>query len=166
MDCPAGHPERLLGQPSFLVGRDTRKVSRRPVRHAWLHDGRLVLHFEGVHSIETAQDLQGAFLFLEETELPSLPAGSYYTFELVGASLVNGDGRVLGQVIDTESGPQQDRLVVRVRDGRELDVPMSGAIVRHIDLDAGTIQVDAPDGLLEGEAETVLPSPADERGGD
>ena len=80
VDCPGGHPERWVNLTSVLCGAEAATTVRRSVQRAWLHGGRLVVHFAGVDSIDAAKQLVGLRLYLAETELPSLPAGSWYTF--------------------------------------------------------------------------------------
>ncbi len=149
--CPSGHPERLEGLLAAVL--EARDGSRRQVRlrRAWAHRGRLVVHLEGVDSIGEAETLVGSRLYVAEADLPGLPAGGFYTFRAVGARVVDTAGRTLGRVVDTQEGPAQDLLVVERAGGGEALVPLIDAIVKKIDLEAGVVVVDAPEGLLEGE---------------
>jgi 16S rRNA processing protein RimM len=153
--CPSGHPERLVSLASALVQGSGSDLERRAVQRAWLHRRRLILHFRGVSSIADAESLVGRKVFLTEEELPRLPEGQYYTFRLVGAEVVDRTGRQLGRVLDTEEAPAQDLLVVETMDGRTVSIPMAAAIVREIDVEAGRVVVDPPEGLLEGEPEVA-----------
>jgi 16S rRNA processing protein RimM len=125
----------------------------------WAHGPRLILHFAGVDSIDAAKALVGGRLFLAEAELPPLPDGAFYTFRIRGARVLDVAGRELGRVVDTQEAPGQDLLVMQRPDGGQALIPLTGAIVRQVDLEAGVVVVDAPPGLLEGEPEVVRETP-------
>src|SRR5438270_57347 len=73
----------------------------------------------------------------------------YWDHALVDLSAVALDGTPLGVVTDVLHPPGADLLVVRRPDGGELLVPFVRAIVPTVDLDARTLVVDPPEGLLE-----------------
>ena len=153
--CPAGHPERWVGLASALCGVDAEHTRRRAIERAWLHGRRLVVHFAGVASIQDATELVGCRLFLPEDELPVLPADSWYTFELVGVRVINMEDEDVGRVVDTLSGQGQDRMVIETLDGRRVEIPMVRAIISKVDLEARTVRIDPPEGLVAGEPEVV-----------
>jgi 16S rRNA processing protein RimM len=153
--CPGGPPERMAGVAAVLLEDQAGGIAPRGLVRQWPHRGRWILHFEGVDSIAAAESLVGRRVFLAEEDLPELPPDHHYTFRLAGARVVDGAGRLLGRVRDTQTGPAHDLLVVERPDGSEALVPMIRAIVRRIDEAAGEVEVDAPEGLLEGEPEVV-----------
>jgi 16S rRNA processing protein RimM len=81
---------------------------------------------------------RGAALEVDKAALPDAGPDEYYVFQLVGLRVERADGLPLGRVADVEAGPANDVL--------ELDsgllLPLVGACVREIDLNAGTIVVE------------------------
>jgi len=69
--------------------------------------------------------------------LPPTAEGEYYTFQLVGAEVVEEGGRTLGHVATVMPGVANDALLL---DSGEL-LPLVEACVRDIDLEAGRIIV-------------------------
>ena len=159
VDCSGSTPELLTDLDSVLVDEPGDVPRRRALARAWLHDGRLVLHFDDCTDIDSAKRLVGRGVYLLEEELPELPEGTYYTFRLVGARVIGTDRRPIGRVVDTETGVAQDLLIIETDTGRRAEVPMAQAIVRRVDPGAGEIEIDAPEGLLEGEPEVVEVEP-------
>ena len=153
--CAGGPPERLLSLEEVLLGGGQSGLERVPLLRNWAHKGRWILQFPHVKSISQARALVGRRIFLAESELPDLQEDRYYTFHLVGARVFHRDGRELGTVKDSQSGPAHDFLLVERCDGTETLVPLVRAIVLEIDTRAGKIIVDPPAGLLEGEAEEI-----------
>jgi 16S rRNA processing protein RimM len=82
-------------------------------------------------------------------ELPDLTdPDSFYDHQLVGLAAVLPDGSELGEVTSVRH-EGTELLVVRRTDGRELLVPFVSAIVPEVDLAAGRLVVDPPEGLLD-----------------
>jgi 16S rRNA processing protein RimM len=81
---------------------------------------------------------RGARLEVDRDSLPATGPDEYYVFELVGLDVVRADGTLLGSVANVEPGVANDVL--------ELDtgplLPLVGACVREIDLNARTIVVE------------------------
>ncbi len=108
------------------------------------HHERLLLAFEGIATPEEARTIVGSELYAERSE-PVLASDEYLDRDLVGLRLIDGEGRELARVVGVQHFPAQDCLVV---DPGNALVPMVKAFVRHIDIAAGTILVDLPDGLI------------------
>jgi 16S rRNA processing protein RimM len=81
---------------------------------------------------------RGAALEIDRSALPVVGPDEYYVFQLVGLDVERADGVRLGRVAGVETGVANDVL--------ELDsgllLPLVGACVRRIDLNAGTIVVE------------------------
>ena len=109
------------------------------------HRGDLLLTFEGVDSPEAARAFVNADVYASLETLP-LTKDEYFDRDLVGLQLIDATGTPLGEVVGVEHFPAQDCLVVGPR--RAL-VPLVKAFVKRVDLAAGTIAVELPEGLLE-----------------
>jgi 16S rRNA processing protein RimM len=81
---------------------------------------------------------RGAALEIDRDALPVVGPDEYYVFQLVGLDVKRADGVRLGRVAGVDAGVANDVL--------ELDsgllLPLVGACVRRIDLNAGTIVVE------------------------
>jgi 16S rRNA processing protein RimM len=113
------------------------------------HSGRLLVHFEGVDTRTAAEALRGLLLQVEldPSEQPDDP-DEYYDHQLVGMLAINPLGGELGAVTQVVHGAQ-DLLVIGLSSGGEALVPFVRALVPEVDLVAGRVVVDAPEGLLE-----------------
>jgi 16S rRNA processing protein RimM len=127
------------------------------VEHARWHSGRLLLHLVGVEDRTSAESLRGLLLQVEvdPDETPADPE-EFYDHQLVGLAVVDPAGTSVGSVVDVVHGAQ-DLLVIEhgatgSRAQRSL-VPFVRMLVPEVDLDAGRLVVDLPDGLLDLPAE-------------
>lgn len=141
-------PGRLAaGSELELVASDG---TRRPVRvaEARRHQKVLLVRFAGVESRDEAEALRGARLEVGRERTPPPAPGSYYFFELEGCVCRDARQGELGSVIEVvEDG---GGLLLRVEGGHgEVLVPFVHAFIRAVDIEAGTIDVDLPAGLVE-----------------
>ena len=80
---------------------------------------------------------RGAELTIPRAELPPLPEGSYYAFELVGLAVAEEGGRLLGSVLEVVPGVAND--VLELDSG--LALPMVEACILLVDLERARIVV-------------------------
>ena len=113
------------------------------------HREILLLTFEGITSREAAEGLRNTELLVPVADLPPLEDPDvFYDHQLVGLTARLPDATVLGAVVGVghEGG---DLLVIARDDGGQLLVQFVRAIVPAVDLGAGYLVVDPPEGLLE-----------------
>jgi 16S rRNA processing protein RimM len=144
-------PERHLTAGSVLQ-TDPAVAGPLTVESARWHSGRLLVRFAGVDDRTRAEGLRGVLL-TGERDGSARPADpdEYYDDQLVGLAVRTRDGADVGTVSEVVHLPMQDLLAVRHHDGRESLVPFVRAIVTAVDLDAGRITLDPPDGLLDAD---------------
>jgi 16S rRNA processing protein RimM len=164
-----GRPHGVRGQVTVEVRTDdpelrfspgstllTDPASRGPltVEAARWHSGVLLLTVAGpdgevVADREAADALRNTQLLVPVADLPELAdPESFYDHQLVGLAAVLPDGTQLGRVSSVRH-EGTELLVVHRTDGGDLLVPFVGAIVPEVDLAAGRLVVDPPEGLLD-----------------
>lgn len=110
------------------------------------HRGWLVL-IEGIATRNEAELLRGQAVEVERDQL-ELEDDDVLLDDLVGCKVQRVDGTPWGEIFAVDTGPMQDMLVIH--DGElERLLPLVDEFVRNIDLAAGVVTVDPPDGLPE-----------------
>jgi 16S rRNA processing protein RimM len=118
------------------------------------HSGTLLLQVAGPDGAvygdrETADELRGTRLLVPVVDLPELEdPDSFYDHQLVGLTARLPDGSPLGEVTAVRH-EGTELLVVSRPEAGELLVPFVSAIVPTVDVAAGHLVVDPPEGLLE-----------------
>jgi 16S rRNA processing protein RimM len=114
-----------------------------------MHQGRPVILFKGVASMNDAELLAGRELRVAEDEDAAelLGEGEYYHRDLIGCEVVTEGGESIGTVTAVDGDRSATRLVVRGR-RNELLIPLADAICT-VDVKAKRITVRPPEGLLE-----------------
>ena len=142
----SSRPERAreLKNVTLRVGGRERAAA---IEGVWFHDGRPVLKFAGIDSIEQAEAWAGADLLVPDSERVRAEEGEFYFSDLIGCTVV-GD-RPIGMVKGIEEFGGPPLLKVESADGREILIPFARSICREIDVAAKVIRVELPEGLLE-----------------
>nr|WP_319247911.1 ribosome maturation factor RimM [uncultured Celeribacter sp.] len=103
----------------------------------------------GVDTKEEADALKGVTLFADRDQLPSLPDDEFYHADLIGLSVLDTGGTVLGTVRNVLNHGAGDLLEIT---GPGINVPVllpfTLSNVPTVDLASGRIIADPPEGLF------------------
>ena len=149
-----------LAPPSFSgTGSD---LTPRQITSSWLphgkNEGRVVLGFAGVSSIDDAEKIAGLEALVPRSERHDLADGAVYVSDLIGCNLFD-KGTTVGQVRDVNFATTPDGrrtledaaplLAVTDNSGEEHLVPFAKAWIVRVDVEGRRIEMDLPDGLLD-----------------
>lgn len=148
VQVPAPATSVLLFVRSVFVTRDGVREGRRVAR-ASPSSGTVIITLEGVDSRDAAEALRGSAVFVSEKDMPRLPDGEFYLYELRGMTVEDADGTARGTVTDLSTNHAQDLLVVTGIDGREHLVPFVNGLVENVDRARGMITLAPMEGLFE-----------------
>jgi 16S rRNA processing protein RimM len=109
--------------------------------------GYLVM-FDGVHDRNQAELLRGRYLLKKIDEIPPLEEGEVFYHQLLGIEVVTTEGKSLGTVTEVYELRPADLLEVHGPYG-DLMIPFLSHIVVDLDVDAGHMVIDPPEGLLD-----------------
>ena len=140
-------PEAIAGFGPLLSEDGARSFRISGLRRI---GGGLAARLDGVSDKEAADALRGTRLHVARDRLPSLPDDEFYHADLIGMRVHDPAGGLLGQVHAVHDHGAGDLLEVRAPDRREpVLVPFTRQIVPTVDLKAGTLVADPPDGLFD-----------------
>lgn len=120
------------------------------------HQGRWVVGFEGVTTIDGAEGYRGLELRIPAVRMQTLGEGIYYAHDLAGCAVETVDGIPVGRVESVMLGSGVPLLVIAASRGEVL-VPLAEDICRRIDVAAKVIVIDPPDGLIDLNWRPVAP---------
>lgn len=103
----------------------------------------------GVATKEQADALKGTQLYAERSQLPNLPDDEFYHADLIGLEVLDTGGTVLGRVKSVQNHGAADLLEIHAS-GQSATVllPFTREAVPTVDLEAGRIIADPPEGLF------------------
>ncbi len=141
-------PEHFKKLKALLVKTD--KASQTlELSQAKLANGYVYLEFKNIHSVEEANLLRNAELYIEQGQLTELSETEYYIHDLIGVRVFDENGRPIGELIEVESYPSSDVYVVKAPDGKCHMIPAIKDVVKQVDLKSSRMTIHVMEGLLE-----------------
>ena len=107
-----------------------------------------ILKFKGIDSINDIEKYRGCDLFVTRENAVKLKENEYFIADLIGISVEDESGAVLGRLEDVIETGANDVYQIRMEDGRELLLPAIRQCVLSVDVQAGVMRVHVLDGLL------------------
>jgi len=107
---------------------------------------KILLRFDEINDINSAERLIGADIFIPREKFPELEEGEFYWVDIIGLSVFTTADEPLGRVISIFPTGSNDVYVVK-GEGDEILIPALESVVKTIDLEAGTMTVELPEGL-------------------
>jgi 16S rRNA processing protein RimM len=138
------------GQVVYVEAAGSARPSTVPRRimASRFHQGRPIVALEGIETMDDAEALAGAGLWVPEAALPPLPAATYYRHDLIGCQVKDVRDAAIGTVTDVHGPMDRSYLVVAGVRGEVL-IPLVDQICVRVDPSSRVIVVDPPEGLLD-----------------
>lgn len=136
-------PERFEPGGRVFIGGEPRRVARC----TW-QKGRVYLYLDGISDRESAEALRDELIEVPDGERPETEEPFWYVDEIEGLQVLTRDGDRLGSIREVLRTGANDVYIVDRGEQRDVLVPALGDVVVEIDLDAGMMTVDLPDGLI------------------
>ncbi|MBQ9320852.1 MAG: 16S rRNA processing protein RimM, partial [Eubacterium sp.] len=125
----------------------TKSGTEISVLRASVHKGNVLLHLEGVDTVEEAQRLRGTILYINRDDV-ELADGVFFIQDVIGLPVYDERvGRQIGTVKEITDGPAGDLYVIE--DGETTHyIPGVPAFLREVDLEKGLVTFCTIEGLL------------------
>jgi len=130
-----------------LVSPDESQIRSVTVEAMRAHAGRALMKFSGLDTPEAVQLLHGWTVEIPESDARALEEDEYFLHDLVGLTLVDGEGKNRGVVTDAYEGGGGILLNVKRSDGREFELPFAADLCTEIDLPGKRMVVALPAGI-------------------
>jgi len=131
----------LCKYSAWWVGKPG-KFSEVAVAECRAHGANLVARFAGCDDPAKACAYRGAEVALKREDLPKPAQHEFYQADLIGLAVVNGQGERLGKVTGFFSAGGANEVMRVEHESGERLVPATAEVIRKVDLEAGTVEVD------------------------
>lgn len=111
------------------------------------HKEILLVKFAEIANRDMAEALAPSYLKVDRASVAPLPEGEYYYFEIEGLSVYT-EGNYFGKIISVQATGANDIYNVKMENGKIIAIPALESVIKKIDIAAGTMEVEIPDGLL------------------
>jgi len=145
MDLHTDFPERLKRGRKLLVGEEHKPLMVEGVRE---HQKGVLIKFNGVDTPEDAGQLRNQWVYVNAKDVPPLPEGQIYKYELIGFQIVDDSENVLGKLVEIIETGANDVYVVRDDSGREILLPAIPSVILDRDTARRLMRVHLLEGLV------------------
>ena len=111
------------------------------------HGNIVLLKLKGIDTIEAAERLRGKVLYLDRADI-TLPEGRYFIEDLVGCTVYNAEGQLLGSLSDVSATGANDVWHI-VKDEREYLVPAIDEVIVSVNIEAQKIVLNPMKGIFD-----------------
>lgn len=144
----SGEPSSITSHRALIFRSPDGKCETFELDCAVEHKKRILATLKGYSDINQALPLVGCEICVPREQLPLLPDGEYYWFDLIGLSVENDRGEPLGELVEILPTGSNDVYVVKSVGGEYL-IPAIDDVVREIDLIKRKMIVTPLDGMLD-----------------
>lgn len=137
-----------------LVSPDESRTREARIETRRAHQGRALIKFAGLETPEDLREFQGWSIEIPEENARKLDQDEYFLHDLPGLTLIDGEGRERGVVVDVYEGGGGYLLTVRRPDGKVFELPFAADICTDIDVAGKRMTVNLPEGLDDLDAVT------------
>lgn len=109
------------------------------------HKNVYILHVEGIGDRNGAEAVVGRPASVPVSQIPPLPRGEYYYFQLMGLMVTEEDGREVGPIREIIQTGANDVYVAALPGGKELCIPAIPPVILSVDPAAGRMTVRLPE---------------------
>ena len=145
MDLHTDFPQRIKSGRKVLIGEKHQPHTFDTVRP--YADGLLV-SFRGVDTPEDAGKFRNQWVYVKAAEVPPLPEGQHYQYELIGLDVVDENGTPLGKLAEILETGANDVYIVRDDSGKEILLPAIPSVILDLDMDRRLLRVHLLEGLV------------------
>ena len=117
MDIHTDFPERIKSGKKILIGEKHQDHTLDTVRS---HNNALLVSLRGVDTPEDAGKFRNQWVYVKASEVPPLPEGKHYKYELIGLDVTDDNGNALGKLAEILETGANDVYLVRDDSGKEI----------------------------------------------
>jgi 16S rRNA processing protein RimM len=141
----SSNPSSLLGFAQWWLRPPRADAwTAHGVRNGQLRSGIIVAELDDIRTRETAAALRGAIVGVPEEWLPAPGEGEYYQSDLVGMTVVNRNGELLGHVVEFVESGAHPIMRIGTAEGAERLIPWVAHYIDGVDTAERRIEVDWP----------------------
>lgn len=100
----------------------------------------IIAKFKNINSRNDIEIFNGKLLMLNRSDIPSLPEGEYYNFDIIGLEVIDDKGSKLGKITEVLKTGSNDVYVVEGK--KQILVPALKKVVKEINLTDGFMKVE------------------------
>jgi 16S rRNA processing protein RimM len=145
MDLHTDFPDRIKVGRKVYIGDDHEAATFGSVR---VHGNGLLVSIRGYDTPETAGRFRNQWVYVKAKDVPPLPEGKHYKYEMIDLDVVDDNGNTLGKLAEILETGANDVYIIRDEAGKEILLPAIPSVILNVDMEARLVKVHLIDGLV------------------
>lgn len=144
------YPERISELETIRLGRDTDGTDAREyiLERARMNQEYVLLKLQDIDDRNAADTLRQLYVMVSLDEAIPLEEGEFYLYQLIGLMVKTTDDETLGTLTEVLETGANDVYIVDSPQYGEVLIPATPETIVKTDIEAGTVIVKLPEGLL------------------
>lgn len=142
IDAYSEDPERFKPGRNIFLGKDHLSFT---VRSRRMVDKAMLITLKGLDDPDEAGKYRNNLIYVNKVDLPELPEGEYYHFDLIGLDVFDPKGNSLGKLNEVIETGANDVYVVTNEKGEEILVPAISQVIMDVSLAEHRMIVNPPE---------------------
>lgn len=109
----------------------------------------VILKLSGINDRTEAEKHKGESVYIDKADIRVLPEDTYYIFDMIGLSVIDENGTVVGTLSDVIQNSTQDLYEVEKENKSKFLIPAVEEFILKIDMNSRTMTVRLIEGLME-----------------
>ena len=139
--------ERFEELKSVLVVKNKQLVEMQ-IEEVKYQKNVVLIKFKGIEDINMAEEYKGCYIRIRREDARKLPEDTYFIADLIGLSVYDDNGKLLGTVNDIYNNKVHDIYVIKDDLGKQILLPSTKEVIKQVDIDNDKIIVHLIDGLV------------------
>ncbi len=145
MDLHTDFPDRIKAGRKIYIGDDHEAATFGSIR---VHGNGLLVSLRGYDTPETAGRFRNQWVYVKAKDVPPLPEGKHYKYEMIDLNVVDDNGNTLGKLAEILETGANDVYIIRDEAGKEILLPAIPSVILNVDMEARLVKVHLIDGLV------------------
>ena len=146
MDVHTDFPERLRRGRKLYLGEEHQPMTLASARS---HAKGMLIKLEGIETPEDIAPFRNQWIYVKASEVPALPEGQIYQYELFGFKVLEENGNPLGELVEIIETGANNVYVVKDEAGKEILLPAIPSVILEIDPVRRLMRVHLLEGLID-----------------
>ena len=139
--------QRFEELKSVLVIKNKETIHMQ-IEEVKYHKNQVLIKFKGIKDINMAEKYKGCYIRIKREDARKLPKDTYFIADLIGLTVYDDNGNLLGKVDDIYNNKSHDIYVVKNDLGKQILLPSTKEVIKQIDIDNDRIIVHLIEGLV------------------
>ena len=135
-----------LSEIILVKGSSEKRIGISSVKH---FKNIVILGLSGIDTVESAEALRGADLYVDREHAAPLSEGEYYIGDIIGMEVQDEEAHHLGTISDVIDTAANDVYVVKLAGRRDLLIPAIKQCIANVDVENNLMTVRLLDGLMD-----------------